>query len=61
MGTAILTGQHGRKIMNKEIIKLLINEYERQCIFAEKNYNISLSKKLENEIKLLELKLKELI
>ena len=47
--------------MSKETIKLLINEYERQCIFAEKNYNISLSKKLEKEIEILELKLKELI
>jgi ABC-type Zn uptake system ZnuABC Zn-binding protein ZnuA len=45
--------------MSKEVIKLLINEYERQCIFAEKNLNIDLSEKLEKEIKLLESKLKE--
>lgn len=45
--------------MTKEKIKLLINEYERQCIFAEKNLNLELSIKLENKIKLLENQLKE--
>lgn len=45
--------------MSKEKIKLLINEYERQCIFAEKNLNLELSIKLEKEIESLEKQLKE--